>query len=94
MRKIEIHRQGLRDFQVCGELFAIIGGNAFKRRNPFEQRNHSLGYQISLFAGDITQQDKARFAFCQCDDRSLLIFSKKQVDFPLLIILLMIIFPC
>jgi hypothetical protein len=82
MCKIEIHRQGLRDIQVCSKLFTIIGGNAFKRRNPFEQRNHGLGHQISLFAGDTLQQGKARFAFCQSDDRTLLIFFKHQVHFP------------
>ena len=82
MSEKEIHRQGLSDFQVGSELFAIVSCDTFQRCNPFEQSDHRLGHQIGLFAGDAPQQSKTRFAFGQCDDGSLLIFSKNQVDFP------------
>ena len=83
MREIEIHRQGLRDFQMGGKFFSVISGDAFKRYDPLEQSNHSLGDQIGLFAGEAVQQGKAQFTFCQRDDHTLLIFSKHQVDFPI-----------
>jgi hypothetical protein len=83
MSEVEMHRQGLRDFQVGGKLFAIIGCNAFQRSYPFEQCNHRLSNQVGLFAGDTAQQRKTRFALGQCDDHTLLVFSKHQIYFPI-----------